>query len=106
MSDPTPTKDKPLHADHETAWVKLKVLGPVIAITIAATALYMRIEAGQSRQEEKTDRLTEAVDELGTQVQRMFVDVVMTRQGQGWIEMARALNRAKYPDLVFPDLPR
>ena len=109
--------DTQIKADPETVWVRLKWLVPVIVITAAAVVIYMRmdfrmsgIEATMGRdlaaRSEERRELRESLDGLRDDMRKVFVDSVATRQAQAWIELARALNKAKFPDLVLPDLPR
>jgi hypothetical protein len=103
--------------DTEKAWVRAKLIVPVVAATGALVALYMRfefrmtgIEAAMSRDisartEERREQ-RESMDGLRADLRKVFVDAVATRQATTWIEMFRALNRDKYPNLLVPDLPR
>lgn len=118
MTAPVEDTDKDdVKVDHETAWIRVKTLGPVIAITATAVILYMRFESRMGRVEEimsrdamiratERDAIVKSVDGVRDELRKVFVDSVATRQAQAWIELARALNRDKFPGLQWPDLPR
>ncbi len=112
MEDP-----KEIKADPESIWVRSKLLVPVIAVTAATVILYMRFEFRMgsiegAMQRDMLDRSSErqelrkSVDGVRDELRKVFVDSVATRQAQAWIEHFRVGNRAKYPDLFIPDLPR
>lgn len=56
--------------------------------------------------EQDQDQIVSSIREVRDELRKMVLDSVATRQAQQWIELARAANKAKYPDLVWPDLPR
>ncbi len=109
--------EKDLKADPDKVWVRLKLLLPVIVTTATAVVIYMRLdfrmgsietEMGRDIDARRSERLElrESMDGLRGDLRKVFVDSIQQRQANAWIELARALNRAKYPDLIFPDLPR
>lgn len=103
----------------ENAWIRFKSLGQAIAITTAVVVLYMRFEQrmgriedrmdaeASSRKEERKD-LIESVNGVKTEITKIVVDSVNTRQAQSWIELFRALNKEPFTQLKVsvPDLPR
>lgn len=101
----------------ERLFVSIARLGPVIAFTIAATVFYMQFKNRMDNIEDKMDRdittrsnereaLIKSIDGVRDQLRSVFADQVAVRQAQTWIELVRALNHDKYPELRFPDLPR
>ena len=103
--------------DVEKIAFRAPALAKTIAITAAVVVGYMRFEHRMSGIEEtmsrdiaarlsEQDRLSKSIDGLREEMRRVFVDSVLTRQAQAWIEMARALNKDKRGDIVWPDLPR
>lgn len=110
-------KPDDVKVDHETAWIRFRTLGPVIAVTATAVVLYMRFDTRMGRVEEimhrdatvraaERDAIVRSVDGVRDELRKVFIDSVAARQAQQWIELTRALNKAKLPELVFPDLPR
>jgi hypothetical protein len=106
-----------LKLDPETVWMRTKTIAQVVAITAGAVVLYMRfdnrmnnVEAIMARDAEmranEREAIVKSVDGVRDELRKVFVDSVATRQAQAWIEMARALNRDKFPHLQWPDLPR
>lgn len=112
-----PRTGRDVKLDPETTLVKVGRIGPIIAIAVSATVLYMQVKAdiGEIKQlmavdghQRALDResMTKSMDNLSEQIRRIFVDSVATRQAQQWIENARIANRDKHPEIVWPDLPR
>ncbi len=95
-----------LKLDPETSWVRGKSIVPIMAATAVAVLGYARFEQRMTVVETQQIQLTRSIDKLTEQISKVFVDGVATRQAQAWIELARALNREKRSDIVWPDLPR
>lgn len=106
-----------LKADSENVWVKARFVGTLVTITAASVVLYMRFDQRMSDIEKTMARdvdartserreLRESMDGLRGDLRKVFVDSVAARQAQSWIELARALNKEKFPALQWPDLPR
>ena len=103
--------------DPETVWMRTKTIGQVVVVTGAAVILYMRfdnrmgmIESIMQRDADvrakEREAIVHSVDGVRDELRKVFVDTVSGRQAQAWIELARALNRDKFPALEWPDLPR
>lgn len=103
--------------DPETIWLKATRLGPIVVLTAAVVVFYMRVEHAidtlqatvsrdASQRTEERENIVNSVNEVRDELRKVFVDTVLARQAQAWIEMARALNKEKYPHLIWPDLPR
>lgn len=56
--------------------------------------------------EKDREAIVMSIREVRDEVRKLIVDTVATRQAQAWIELFRSANKAKFPDLVVPDLPR
>jgi hypothetical protein len=103
--------------DTDTAWVRARSMWQFGTIVALMVGIYMRLEnrlgnletglvtAEHARGVERL-ALIASVDGVRDELRKVFVDSVATRQAQAWIELMRALNRAKYPDFQFADLPR
>lgn len=50
--------------------------------------------------------VVKSVDQVRDELRKLITDQVAVRQATIWIDLARQLNKAKYPDLIWPDLPR
>lgn len=105
--------------DPEKMRLRATDVAKVIAITAAAVILYMRFEQRMGRIEERMDAdsvsrkeerrdLIDSVNGVKSEITKIVVDSVNTRQAQGWIEMFRALNREPFAasKITVPDLPR
>lgn len=96
--------------DPERTWVRASRIAQVAVVSGLAVAGYMRFEHRMGRVEENQieDRsaIVKGLGEVRDQLNKVFIDSVATRQAMQWIENARALNREKYPTLIWPDLPR
>jgi hypothetical protein len=109
--------EKPLHVDTSTTWVKATRIGQVVLITAAVVAVYMRIDNAiadlqrtvnhdAAQRLEERENIVRSVNQVRDELRKVFVDTVLARQAQAWIELARALNKDKYPHMIWPDLPR
>lgn len=107
MSPPTIQKARTRRSvDLEQSRVNGRTLVAIIAATAAAVLCYARFEQRMSVVESQQLQLTHSIDKLTEQIGKVFVDGVLTRQAQQWIELARMLNKEKRADIVWPDLPR
>lgn len=103
--------------DPDTTWVKASRIIQIIVATGAFVGIYMHVTNSIQRLQETVQRdaeqrlsdrenIVRSVDGVRDELRKMFVDTVLARQAQTWIELARAMNKDKYPNLVWPDLPR
>jgi hypothetical protein len=103
--------------DPDTTWVRASRIIQIVVATGAFVGIYMHVTHSIARLEETVSRdaaqrvnerenIVRSVNEVRDELRNVFVDTVLARQAQGWIELARALNKDKYPNLVWPDLPR
>lgn len=110
-----PTPD--VKVDTDSSWVRARSMWQFGAIVALMVGIYMRLEnrlgnlegglvRAESERTSKSTELIASMNGLREDMRKVFVDSVATRQAQAWIEMARALNRDKFPQLVWPDLPR
>lgn len=70
------------------------------------TLNYAQVTGAISDLQKGQQEVVKSVDQVRDEVRKLIVDQVAVRQATQWIELFRALNRAKYPELVIPDLPR
>jgi len=114
--------------DVDKVWLRAKQVGPIVVATAAIVALYFGVkgEIGDKHRlameairdviasvdrksdvdKRNNDDLVRAVTEVRDEVRRLVIDSVAVRQAQAWIELFRALNAEKFPELKVPDLPR
>lgn len=97
-----------------TVWAAFGVLvvgafllsGFVAEMRNAVSTIKETISRDAKIHEEDRVTIVNSIREVRDELRRMVLDSVATRQAQQWIELARAANKAKYPDLIWPDLPR
>lgn len=119
MSDDQPEPATMLEPDRMGLRLPLiwGLIGLIVSATIGATLFYASVNNNNERfwkaiqvLEETLDEglkdVKGSVDKVDENLRAMSRDTIMTRQGQTWIEMQRAANKAKYPDLIWMDLPR
>lgn len=110
-------EESTIYFDPRSMWLKSTLVWTMVTLTasvsVGGCVLYFSfLEIGKDmvqlgvdtnrRLDEFNGHLREVRDEL----RMIATEFVRTRQGQTWIEMARTANHAKYPDIVWPDLPK
>jgi hypothetical protein len=88
-----------IRADPETVWVRAKWAAPLVLATAAVVALYMRLDHAITTMQRSLTNVHEDIN-------RLLGEVVSARQFQAWLELSRAANRGKTPDILWPDLPK
>jgi hypothetical protein len=101
----------------EKTWFQATFMWACIALAVGGTLLYARIDsqigdilATMDRDVKSRDidrgEVVSSVHEVRDELRKLVTETVAQRQANAWIELARALNKAKFPELVWPDLPR
>lgn len=85
--------------DPDNTWVKLGTLIAAVVTTGLVVLLYAGITSSIAD-------LTKSVDAVRDDVRRLVTDQVAVRQANAWLDLFRAANKGKFPELVIPDLPR
>ena len=106
-----------VNLDPERMTVKVARIGPIVVLACTVVVFYLRMDyaidalqkttASESMQRARErENIVTSVNEVRDELRKVFIDTVLTRQAQSWIELARALNKDKFPNLIWPDLPR
>ena len=113
--------EKDMLVNPERTWINSRTMWAVVAILATGTFLVasfiseMRnavstIKETISRDarihEQDRDQIVSSIREVRDELRKMVTDSVATRQAQQWIDTFRLLNKAKFPELQVPDLPR
>lgn len=103
--------------DPQNLWLRAPTVWLLVVIAVGGAVGYTRfsnaidviqttISKDAVAHEKDREAIVESIREVRDELRKLVVDMVATRQAQGWIELFRSANKIKFPELVIPDLPR
>lgn len=92
--------------DIENIWVRLGTGLSVVGAAVAVTLLYARMDSTIVTLANGQAEIVKSVGEVRDDLRKLVSEHVSVRQAQAWLELFKALNKAEFPKLSVPDLPR
>lgn len=107
---PNTQKDANVLVEPNNTWLKSSLvwtmIGLTASLTMGGTLMYSKFDTALNTLRGDIVEMADSLREIRDELRQSRLDSVAVRQATTWIELARTANKSKFPELIWPDLPR